>query len=108
MVRFYGQSPLPREFICGSDIDFMRYWAVNREEDKQKVIRKKIINFLLPTNYDVSQFDNLPLSVFPELVERTDLSKDEDEPWAIGRLQRIFWLIRNKAEILGNFEKGLK
>jgi hypothetical protein len=61
--------------------------VLNKEVDKAKLIRNKILRFYFVGEFDVSPFVNMPVSVFPEVTSRIE---GDDQQSAIYRLlQRI-------------------
>ena len=70
-----------------------KYVTINgdREQSRNDIIRKKIVDFHMSTNFDVSQLKNLPLTAFTRLLAATS-SK--------GNCQHAtFWLFKNKPEL---------
>jgi hypothetical protein len=57
----------------------------NRNGDKTKVIRDKIMQFYFVGEYNISPFINMPLSILPEVMSSI---KGHDKQFAIYRLLR--------------------
>ena len=100
-IRLYGSASVGEESIYGRDYDFIQLFMIKKSCDKYKVIRYKIFHHILTANFEISQFNNLSLSVFPELMAIMNGSAGHDH--RIGKLQKIFWLVRNKEELCSNW-----
>lgn len=91
--------------LYGNDRELLwLQWINSRWSDKQKVIRRKIISCHLSTNFDIIQFDNLPISVFPELMARAKFGDGLSRK----SFHRMYWLLRNKAELCSNLNRDYK
>ena len=61
-------------------------------KSRNDIIQKKVVDFHMTTNYDVTQLDNLPLAALPKLLAIP--SKLENNC-----LHGIFWIIKNRLEL---------
>jgi hypothetical protein len=61
-------------------------------KSRNDIIQKKVVDFHMTTNFDVTQLDNLPLAALPQLLAIP--SKLENNC-----LHGIFWIIKNRLEL---------
>ena len=61
-------------------------------KSRNDIIQKKVVDFHMTTNFDVTQLDNLPLAALPQLL--AILSNPENNC-----LHGTFWLTKNRLEL---------
>ena len=62
------------------------------EKSRNDIIQKKVVEFHMNTNFDVTQLDNLPTAALPQLL--AILSNPENNC-----LHGTYWLIKNRLEL---------
>jgi hypothetical protein len=61
-------------------------------KSRNDIIQKKVVDFHMTTNFDVTQLDNLPLTALPNLLAIP--SKSENNC-----LHGIFWILKHNLEL---------
>jgi hypothetical protein len=82
-----------------------QYLLLNRNEDKDQVIRDKVRQFYFVGKFDVSSFVNMPLSVIPKVISRID---GKDKQSAIYRLLKCIPELCNNSEHKSSNQPGKK